>query len=294
MYFVIALLSVIVILLVLLYKTISVFISFIKDEFNYIEKNNYPNVSLREWLGQTLNWIYEINKNIKHIIVSLNCDNPAGNNSAESKHKQALIKLYSEKLALKELLSAEEAHARASFEFSEFDNEKLIDKINGNNYSKPWDDKYQNRRTIEKCFLETGLLTKNCTNELQKLIPHDLCLPIWILFKKNSWYKNVENPLFKIAGHETSYNDYVKNRAIVLKLIDLGIIIKAIPKRKNATDYSGDFWLNSPCIKFQIIDFEEIKRIIYNGKAAHDDDHFEERYIASNRADFFKNYDSLG
>jgi hypothetical protein len=294
MYFEIALLLAIAILLFFLYKKISNFAAFITQELTHSHFRSGSSYNIKDWFLEIGNKLFEINEKVQNIDFALNCDNPAGDDSAHSKRLNALVKLYSDKLIEKKQLSANESMARAAFEFSTFDNNSLIEKIEGGYWGSGWGDKFVKREQIKKAFLETGLLTKDCLAELPKLIPHDLCLPVWILFKKYSSNLNTGNRQFKIARDEKSYDDYVKNRAIMLKLLDLGIIGKAKPNRQNVEEKAGDFWLDWPCITFQKDSLDEIKAIIYNGKAAHDDEHFEEKYKEAKQAHFFKDYDSLG
>jgi hypothetical protein len=155
-------------------------------------------------------------------------------------------------------------------------------------------DKFDNKEKIKSAFLITGLLTKDCTEELPKIIPHDLCLPVWVLFKKYSSNLDIANRQFKISRDEKSYSDYVKNRAIILKLLDFGIIAKDKPNRKNAMEKTSDFWLDWPCIIFLKSDLEEIKTIIYQGNSSHGDSHFEERFNQSKQTHFFKDYNHIG
>jgi hypothetical protein len=294
MYFQIAILVLIAILMFLLYRRICYLVIFVKDELSQDHSRIKYDVKIKDFLVESYKMLDSINENTRNTDFALNCVNPAGENSANSKRHNALIKLYSNKLIEKMNLSMTEAIARAAFEFSEFDNEKLIEKINGGYWGSGWDDRFKNRQKIKEAFLETGLLTKDCMAKIQDLIPHDLCLPVWILFKKYSSNLNVDNMQFKISRDENSYDDYVKNRAIVLKLMDIGIISKAKPNRQIAVEKSGDFWLDWPCIKFIKNDLNEIKTIIYQGNSAHDDEHFEERFNDAKQAHFFKDYESIG
>lgn len=264
------------------------------SEFTHSHFRSGSSYNIKDWFLEIGNKLYEINEKAQNVDFALNCDNPAGENSANSKRLNALVKLYSTKLLEKKKLSASDATARAAFEFSAFDNDGLIEKIEGGYWGSGWGEKFERKENIKKTFLETGLLSKDCTAKLQELIPHDLCLPIWILFKKYSSNLDIEHRQFKIARDEKSYDDYVKNRAIILKLLDLNIISKGMPNRKNALEKSGDFWLDWPCIKFLKTDLEEIKSIIYQGNSAHDDAHFEERYNEAKQAHFFKDYESIG
>lgn len=293
MYYIIALLVVIAILLYLLFKKVSGLVTFLEEKFAYRDTHGDYNVKIKDWLRKIVKQLYEIIENTRNIDFALNCENPAGDNSANSKRLSALVKLYSNKLTEKKKLSVSEAEARSAFEFSAFDNDRLIEKINGGYWGSGWGDKIDKKEQIKKAFLKTGLLTKDCMAELQKLIPHDLCLPVWVLFNKYSSNLNIDNMIFRLSRGEKSYEDYVKNRAIILKLLDLGIITKGKSDIKDAEEEIGDLWLDYPCIKFQKNNLEEIKTILYNGKMAHDDDHFEEYYIKSEREHFFKDYSSL-
>jgi tetratricopeptide (TPR) repeat protein len=292
MYYIISLLFTIVIILFFLYKKISAFIAFIEDELTHSYSSN-SSYNIKYWFQEIGNKLYEINEKAQNIDFALNCENPAGDNSAHSKRLNTLVKLYSNKLKEKLNLSENEAISRSAFEFSAFDNDRLIDKIEGRYLGSGWNDNFDNKKKIKNAFLKTGLLTKDCTEELQKLIPHDLCLPVWILFNKSPSNLDIVNRQFIISGDEKSYADYVKNRAIVLKLLKLGIIAKDKPTRKNVEEKSGDFWLDWPCIKFLKSDLEEIKSIIYKGNIAHDDAHFEEKFTESKQAHFFEDFSSV-
>lgn len=293
MYFIIAFLALISILLFLLYKKISTLIQIVNCQFVVSDHPDWA-MTLLDWFKIIFERVENIAENTCNIDYALNYENPAGEDSAHSKRLESLLRLYSLKLVEKNSLSSKDALARAAFEFSKFDNSELIKKINGSYWDSSWNDRYQKKNLIEKSFLETGLLTKDCLDESLKLIPQDIFLSVWVLFKKYSSNLNVERMQFKIARDEKSYDEYVKNRAIVIKLLELGIIDKGISTRVKLKDLEGDFWLDWPCIKFVKSNLDEIKSIIYKGQNSHDDEHFEAKYRESKITHLFINYERMG
>ena len=101
-------------------------------------------------------------------------------------------------------------------------------------------------------------------------ISDDIFEPIWALFRLRLSKEELEKTV-ELDEMPDSYDDYVKNRAIVLRLLDLGIIEKVTPTNSN------DIWLCHPIFKFKKNDLEEMRNIVYQGGSSHDDEHFTER-----------------
>jgi hypothetical protein len=265
MYIDAVLLIAIAIILYSIYKKISKMLTLLENESRvlYPENDADNRFKVKDWLRLIYYRSNAAMYSLENIDYALNYDNPAGGNSAPAKRIRNLINLYAEYLIKTEQLSQSEAEARAVFEFSEFDIRELVKKINDSSSGRNW-------KKIGQFFV-TGLLEKDCAIQAQTLIPHDIFAPIWDLFKKQMYVKNKECPV-RIEAYENSYKDYVKNRSIVLKLLDLGIIAKVEPKRPDA------YWLGDPTFRFRIDDLEEIRSIIYMGGSFHDDAFFESRY----------------
>lgn len=266
------LITIMILFLYCIYKKICSLLTLLENESRYVQNyGGYDNhLGVKDWLCLIFKRIAEANGNLTNIDYALNCDNPAGDKSAQSKRIDNLTKLYAEYLIENDNLSPHEAEAKAAFEFAKFDIDELIKVINGSSISRAWQKRFAKEHSIEKAFFDTGILKKDCVAQVQKLIPHDVFAPVWELFKKQMYSKGKE--VLKIEEYKISYSDYVKNRSIVTKLLDFGIIEKVEKKS------SDSYWLLDPHFKFRIYDLDEIRSIIYMGKSSHDDEYFEDKF----------------
>lgn len=258
------LLIVVIIILILIFRKISVLVSMREGFLEYMEIH-------KNRLNEIWKVIYESKGHLQKINFALNWQHPAGSNSAVSRRKQNLISLYSQYLVKEKMATEEHAKLRSEFEFSLFDNEDLIKRIDDDPYISR--KQHEAQKKIKELFFETGCLEKDCEAISRSLIPHDIFAPIWVHFKKNRYVEDGKRKL-GIEDHSDrkDYNEYVKQRAIVKKWVDLKIVSKVEGKEKSEAG-----WLDYPTFTFANLDFERIKQEIYNGPS-HNDEHFEERF----------------
>jgi len=272
MYIISALLIVILIILYRIYNKSNDLYALLENERKYKFPERFVQVNVKDWLGLFNNRLRNIENNIQNIDSALNYENPAGPDSANSKRITNLVKIYSAYLEDKEQLSKNEANAKATFEFSKFEHDKLIYTINRTS-TRAWlqDDGIKDK-DIEKNFFETGLLEKDCLERATHLIPVDVFEPVWALFKF-SGPGLIREKLVHLAVYQKSYEEYIKNRAIILRLLDLRIVEK-VPLENS----DSRIWLCYPLFEFKMYDIDKIRSIIYGGISFHDDNYFEERH----------------
>lgn len=273
-----AVLVLVTILLYFIYRKLDEFTKTINEDETRYQMNlgEYESpMSVKDLIKLLLRNQRSLNNHLEQIDFALNADNPAGKQSAKSRRKSNLVKLYAQYLSEHRGLTKKDAEARAAFEFDKFDEEKLVRLLDGDIFGGDWQLRMEERRQIEKAFYDTGLLEKDAKAQVDKLIPHDTFQSVWDLFVKQDYLEDGAGAVElggMIVESEDSYDDFVKNRAIVLKLIKLGVI-KPV-KESNKDEY----WLDRPTFDFVTTDLKKIKSIVYEGGSSHDDDHFEERF----------------
>ena len=255
MYLLSVLLIAILLTLYLVYTKICSLIKIIEEEREPRLEEHYPERrTVKSWVYFIRNGLTDTNEHLKMINQALNWKDPAGSNSKQSRRFQNLMKLYTDYLRRNFNLNEDEAIARAHFEFSKFDIDKLTSVIdNETDITRRLT--YDLREDIDKNFYETGLLEKDCQSALSRISASNIVIPVWALFKANE--NNISGKKIRIATwKEESYEDFVNNRAFVLKLLDSGII-----KKTGKIDHD-DGWLLDPCFKFTIVDIETIVDIL--------------------------------
>lgn len=248
----------------------------LRDESLYEQRlSKYESVtSTKEFLKTIIRQFQPLKEHLEQINFALNADNPAGKMSASSRRLDNLIKIYSQYLVDNSNLTKKQADVRAAFEFENFDQEKLIATLNNNYWGNNWSNTFQERKRIEKAFFQTGILEADIKETSKHIIPHDVLQPVWEVFIKQD-YLSDEGTTFELGGisveSEETYRDYVKNRAIVWKLLELGII-------KDVQDEKEDFWWGRPAFDFVVKDLNKIRSTVYGGGSSHEDSYFEEQY----------------
>jgi hypothetical protein len=256
-----------------------------------VKKNNIQNVSERvgEVDMDTNSWLKNINRNI-HELLKLTAsisdfhssDNPAGKNSYKYKRMNSLIKLYSNYLVKSDKLTLNDALTRAKFEYHEFGDDTLIEKLDDDWINGLYS---QEKISAEKKYYSSGILE----NEIMKkykadlirpdksslpshLAPYYLAEPIYAILVKEGYNNNEKKEIRLSWGIENEngsygYYNFVKNRAILFYLEQLGII-----KRTNKERGEKQMWM------IPDTNWSRIKNKIYGGQTEHEDNYFEERY----------------
>lgn len=305
MFFEIVLLTIVTIialLLFLLYKKLSKLLNFVKegykfvkDEFSYSDFSHFHDGfyeqkrSMKDWLPEFRDKLYEIQNNTQNVNYALNYEFPIGDDSARSKRHKSLISIYSNKLTEKLNLSEKEATARSAFELTAFDSDRLIYRLENEHWGLG-ENSFEKEDVFRHNYLTTGLLSKDCNARIPKLSPTDIFFPIWVLFNKYREYDKsfcVKNSKFSINNHPKDYDEYIKDRSIVMKLLNLEIIGRCIPKRKNEDELLGDFWLDRPYVVFRIDNINEIYSIIFQGQKFQDDYYYERKYDEDQKTTHF-------
>jgi len=239
-------------------------------------------IKTESWMKSLHAKLNSIDYRLEQIDNHITADNPAGEKSADARRRRNLESLYSQYLVDNLKLTKEQADARSAFEFSEFDEDRLIAAINGD-WRGSLEALFKWNKTVRQQFFATGLLEQDCLAAAKKLDPHDVYAPVWELFENQKFprYSGTKSVvslstvgIFDEQGNllPDTYADYVKLRAIVLKLIDLDIAKKVENKSS-----SNNYWFALPIFEFVISDLERIKTIIFEGKDKPDDDYFAQR-----------------
>jgi hypothetical protein len=255
---------------------------------NTLSEDNAPANTLKkldefksiDWLEAINNNLHEVHKNTTVIANHFLADNPAGEKSDKYKKRNNLIKIYARHLVNTKKLNEKDAFIRARFEVNKFGEEKVVEEIEESfSHGIRWKD----QRNAEKEYYASGILEKDI-NEVtdyipshpKKPAPYYLAAPMYDILVKQIKRNIMLNSDFKKSKeielywhiNENSYDEFVKNRAIIYHLERLGII-----KKTNNESWGGK-------IKWTIPETEwsKVKTKIYDGESSHDDDYFEEKY----------------
>jgi len=210
-----------VVLLFLTYKKIDNLTKFFEDKFE--EKNNR---TLAQQNENFQNWLYDDLKIIKEKITELSdvssAENPAwGKDSATSKKKENLVKLYAQHLVDKEKLSQKDALIKAKFVADNFENGVIDDIIRDINFKE--------KVKSEEELLTSDFFKKEVEAKANSLNARDIFEPLWVGIANRKYKKGDELLLntrkaFESHSGQYGYQNYVEDSAIVHKLQGLGIL----------------------------------------------------------------------
>ena len=214
-----------------------------------------------------------INSHVYSLIGPLNvvadshlANDPAGSNSPTNRKRASLVRVYADHLTETEKLSAEEATLRARFELDEFGEDVVASQVDG------FLARFPERRAAKDAFYASGMLERDITKYVEderSLIPHDLFAPLYALIVKQGCQQGQRVTLDTYSSSSgDDYRSFVKARAIVQRLQNLGVLTRA----------NDDGWGGRPAFRIQLTDLAKLRALLYAGGASHDDAYFEEKH----------------
>ncbi|MEK7665216.1 MAG: DnaJ domain-containing protein [Patescibacteria group bacterium] len=211
-----------VILLFLTYKKLDSLSKFFEDR-NYTKEEADKQQEYKDTNFQ--NWLYEDLKNLKGKVAELSDNqtigNPAwGEDSATSRKKDNLIKLYVQHLVEKEKLSQKDALIKAGFVVNNFEGGVVDDIIRDINFHE--------KIKSEEELLMSDFFKKEVETKANSLKAGDIFEPLWVGIKNRKYKKGDEllqntRKAFDSYSGQYGYQNYVEDSAIIYKLQELGI-----------------------------------------------------------------------
>jgi hypothetical protein len=172
------------------------------------------------------NWLYEKLKVIEEKVVELSdvttADNPVwGKDSAISKKKENLVKLYAQRLIEKEGLPQKDALIKAKFVVNNFKNGIIDDII----YEIDFNEKVKS----EEELLTSDFFKKEVETKIDSLKAGNIFDPLWVGIKNRKYKKGDEllqntRRAFESHSGQDGYQNYIEDSAVIHKLQELGIL----------------------------------------------------------------------
>lgn len=269
------LLAVIAVLLFLVYKKLNEFTQnqreFYEDLFGTSSKRD--ELSIRTFLNYINRRLVKIENDTTVLAEHVTADNPAGLKSDKYKRINNLAKIYAEHLVDSKEISEKDALIRAKFEIYEFGADKIINEIETGIMTRGVQFKEQDK--AEKDYYASGILEKDIKNYwsvsvkgVKQITPYYLMEPMYDIIVKQNYQPGAEIQYLDHFKENDSYYSFVKDRAIITTLEEMGVI-------KRAND---EGWDKNPKWTIPMTDIAKLKHLIYKGETSHDDDYFEENY----------------
>lgn len=269
-------LSVISVLLYLVYRRLSELADFqkeLQEDFSNTSENENE-YSIKSWLKFLNQRLRNVEEHTELLSQHFTSDNPAGLKSDKYKRINNLIKIYAEHLSEDKKLNEKDALIRARFEVYEFGEDRIIREIDTGFSTRGvyW----KERDKAKKAFYDSGILEKDIKNfytmeesGVKKITPYYLMEPIYDVIVKQNYEQGQEIQYQDgMLSDVDDYYTYIKEKAIISKLEELGVIKKS----------DKESWNNKPKWIIPNTNIAELKKLIYEGKTSHDDDYFEEQF----------------
>lgn len=193
---------------------------------------------------------------------------PYNGKSIDELKVENLVKMYTAHLVKHKKLSSKDADLRARFEVAHYDSRELLREIDSENDSE--------RRTATKEELlsssffkkeiEDFYTTGNINSDERWIAPYDLFAPVYMAIQGD---RCTTADILEI-DYDNNYYDFIKYRAIVRKLLSLGILREVTRKTHSGKELEPGYKLTST-------DLDEIKITVYGGPDGHDNTFFAER-----------------
>lgn len=270
------LLSIIAVLLYLVYRRLSELADFqkeLKEDFSNTSESE-SEYSIKSWLKFLNQRLRNVEEHTELLAQHFTADNPAGLKSDKYKRINNLIKIYAEHLSENKKLSEKDALVRAGFEVFEFGEDKIIREVDTGFSTRGvyW----KERDKAKKAFYDSGILEKDIKNfytmeesGVKKITPYYLMEPIYDVIVKQNYEQGQEIQYQDgMLSDVDDYYTFIKEKAIISKLEELGVIKKS----------DKESWNNKPKWVIPNTNIPELKNLIYEGKTSHDDDYFEEQF----------------
>lgn len=269
------LLAVIAILIFLVYKKLSEFTNFQNElrEDLFGTSSKRDELSIRNFLNYINQRLVRIEGDTTVLAEHVTADNPAGLKSDKYKRINNLAKIYAEHLVDSKDISEKDALIRAKFEIYEFGADKIISEIETGLMTRGVQFKEQDK--AEKEYYASGILDKDIekywdvsVKGVKQITPYYLMEPMYDVIVKQNYEPGAEIQYMDNFRTTETYYSFVKDRAIIKALEDMGVI-------KRAND---EGWDGSPKWTIPVTDIAKLKHLIYKGETSHDDDYFEENF----------------
>jgi len=215
-------------------------------------------------------------------------ENPAGSNFHEFVRSDNLISLYADYLERFENLPKNLALKRSRFEIIQFkEYNRVINKINEDYYYG-----IQKQREESYCsdFFSSGIIEKDIKNSLKKdsIRKVELLSPLYDLIIRQGYtgeWDFTSNISFESPNHSKTgagrYSEMIKHATIILKLEQLGIIIRK----------AGENWGTRFKFRLKSTNISELEDLIFdNDLSSRVDDGFFERPINQGLPRIFVGY----
>lgn len=269
------LLAVIAVLLFLVYKKLSEFTNFHNElrEDLFGTSSKRDELSIRNFLNYINRRLVKIEGDTTTLAEHVTADNPAGLKSDKYKRINNLTKIYAEHLVDSKEISEKDALVRARFEIFEFGEEKIISEIDTGLMTRGV--YYKEKDKAEKDFYASKILDKDIENYwsmsvkgVKQITPYYLMEPMYDIIVKQNYQPGAEIQYLDNFKDNDDYYSFVKDRAIMQTLEDMGVI-------KRAND---EGWDKNPKWTIPMTDIAKLKHLIYKGETSHEDDYFEENF----------------
>ena len=223
-------------------------------------------LSNKDYLDLILRRICKIDDYTAQIVSIATKEHPAGANFHKYVRSDNLASIYADYLERYQNLPRHLAMKRARVEVTQFGQEAVIKTINSD-FSNGVEKQRERNDFAE--FFSSGIIEKDIKSRLEeKIIPYTLFAPLYDLIVKQGYSGEKDFAAELTTYTIETYEEMVNRATIISKLERLGVLLRT----------AGENWGALLRFRLKSTDTSELKKLIYSGGSAHDDEYFEEQF----------------
>lgn len=229
---------------------------------------NCFNSTNKDYLKLIFHRIHDIHESTSQLVSIATIEYPAGTNFHEYVRGDNLTNIYAGHLEHNHSMPQYLAVKRARFEVAIYGQDAIAKKINTGDWGIGGVAKAREEIALNE-FFDSGIIEKDIETRLEKkIIPYDLYAPLYDLIVKQNYSGEKDFTAELTTYSIETYDEMINRAAIISKLEQLGILLRV----------AGENWGAFLRFRLKSKDAGELKKTIYSGGSAHDDDYFEEKF----------------